>query len=185
MNAKSQARLLFTFALAMLLVGCQQDEAAEPAEPATSQPASTADKSTQPLGPLPTLALQVAERTGDAVVVDLVYAPDDGAEGPRAVELWMTHSSHLTYESATPLAAVEAAGKTLVVQPKEGAELRTILYSAASLETIGAGPLVRYRFRVTKPGAATVEIMERMPIFAPAAANQGLMLPKPLVVGGG
>ncbi len=166
----------------LLVSACQ--EASTP-EPTTAPPsASTTDPATTPLGPAPTIQLAIAERTDTTVTIDLTYAPDAQMAAPRNVELWLKHSDGLAYRSSQALSAVDVAGKTLVVQPKASGELRTIIYSA-SLERLGAGPVARFEFDVVGDGAATLEVQSKLPIFAPAEANQGLMLPDPLVVTGG
>ena len=44
------------------------------------------------------------------------------------------------------------------------------------------GPLARLQFRVVAQGSPTIDILERMPMFAPASANVGIMLPEPLKI---
>ncbi|MFT5433136.1 MAG: hypothetical protein ACI9OJ_003841, partial [Myxococcota bacterium] len=114
-------------ALALVLIsGCQT------ADEQSQAPTSAADETTQAGA---TLRLSVVEQTGDSahargtVIVDLSYHPDAEAIAPRIAEVWLAHSPSLTYVSSEALAATTAAGKTLVVQAKAGAELRTLLYS--------------------------------------------------------
>ncbi|MGM0577191.1 MAG: hypothetical protein ACQEXJ_15810 [Myxococcota bacterium] len=173
-------RLALVLALAVAAAGCDKpvDVGGSTGDEATPE------ETTEPLDPTPTLALSLVERSGDEVVVELTYNPPEGVEGPRTAELWLHHSDGLAFEAAEAQAALEAAGKRLVVQQKDGGELRTIVFSTTDPSRVGGGPLVRYHFRAEGGGAATVELLERMPVFAPSAANRGLHLPEPLVVGG-
>lgn len=166
------------------LLACQDTSAPSSTAPAPPSSVTTADPVTEPLGPHPTVQLTLVERTDTSVTIDVIYAPDAQMANPRNVELWLRPSEALVYRSSTALDATEAAGKTLVVQPKADGTLRTIVYSA-SLDRLGAGPVARLEFDLKGTGAATLELLPKLPIFAPAEANVGLMLPDTLVVTGG
>ena len=130
-----------------------------------------------------TLALSVAEQGPGYVLVDLVFNPAPGTALPRVAEVWLAHGPGMAYESVTALDATVKSGKTLVAQPKENGEVRTILYSAGSLATIQAGSIARYRFKVAEDGSPLwLEVKERMPTFAPVEANTGIMLPPRLQI---
>ncbi|PKN56104.1 MAG: hypothetical protein CVU56_17870 [Deltaproteobacteria bacterium HGW-Deltaproteobacteria-14] len=134
-----------------------------------------------------TLGLQLVERTASRAVVDLWYAPTEGQAGPRAMELWLRLPGGVTLASADAGEAATAAGKTLVAQAHENHELRLVIYGTASLDRVAAGRLASLRLDVTAPGPAgslQLELLDRLPIFAPAEANSGLRLPPPLALGG-
>jgi len=133
-----------------------------------------------------TVGLALVEERADRVVVDLWYTPAEGVPGPRAVELWLRIPAGLDYLGADPGEAVTAAGKTLVDQPRDDGELRLVAYGTASLERVAAGRLATLRFAVDPQasGPQAIEVLDRMPMFAPADANAQLSLPGPLVIGG-
>ena len=132
---------------------------------------------------LPTLFLVLAYAQEDSVAVDLVYSPKEGQSGPRMVELFLQVGSGLTYASSTPLAAVDSAGKQLVVQPTDDGLVRTVIFATNNLERLQAGSLVRYIF-LRGTGPHHVELLDRHPIFAPADTEKGLTLGEPLIIGG-
>ncbi len=128
-----------------------------------------------------TLSLQVVESTSTAVVVDVIFAPRPDAERPRVMELHLEASDALTFTAAAPLEALEQAGKDLIARPA-GRVVRLVSFSAANLNRVEAGPLMRLWFERAE-GQAKIAILDRMPIFAPAAANSAIRLPDaPLVV---
>ncbi|MFT7582269.1 MAG: hypothetical protein ACI9MR_003951, partial [Myxococcota bacterium] len=78
-----------------------------------------------------TLGLTVVDRSATHVTVDLWYEPAEGQPGPRAIEVWLGHSSNVTFASAEPGDSAAAAQKTVVVQPKTDSgqhELRVLIY---------------------------------------------------------
>ncbi len=133
-----------------------------------------------------TLSFEVVSQSAAELVVDLHYRVPDGQEGPRAAELWLSHSASVSLAASEPLAAADRADKQVIVQPRAGDELRVVLLSTTSLARLASGPLVRLRFALTDPAAGVrLELLERMPLFAPAEANRGVRLPDPLVLEGG
>ena len=148
-------------------------DAVGPAAPA-AQPATDAPQAE-------TLALREGPAAGDRVTVDLLYARRDGQVAPRMMELWLEVGPGLAWAGATALDAVEAAGKELVVQPSDGA-LRVIVFASSNTTTLDSGGLARLAFRPTGAGAATVALVAQLPVFAPASANDGLLLGPPLTI---
>jgi hypothetical protein len=163
-------RALWGVGLALLL-GCQADgpSVADPA-PAPGQAGAT-------------LQLAVVQQDGGSVVVEVSYHPDADAERPRVAELWLGHSPSLKLLASEARDAVTAAGKTLVVQDKGEEGLRTIVYSSSNLDRVQGGAIARYQFLVEGPGPHWVDLLERMPLFAPMEANIGIMLPARLAIG--
>ena len=129
-----------------------------------------------------TLALSVAEQTPSEVVVELRHQPRAGDPLPRMMELHLSLSDNLSLVSATKGPAAEAVAKDLVVLEKDGHVLRTVLFSAQNLERLGEGVLARYRLKRGDSGPARVEILNKMPVFAPPEANKGLLLAEPLEI---
>jgi len=131
-----------------------------------------------------TLKLALISETADEVVAELYYTPRDDMKRPRVMELMVKASAELMYVSAERLEAAEAAGKQLVVQRKDEGVLRTILFATNNLNLMGPGALIRYRFKRIGTASARLELLPTLPIFAPADANDGLMLQEPLMVEG-
>jgi len=120
-----------------------------------------------------TLSLALEASAGDVVTVDLVYARRAEQAAPRMMELWVSYDG-LTYLGAESGAAVERAGKRLVVQEQPG-ELRLVVYAADNLAVVESGPVARLSFR--RGGSdGSVALQARDPFFAPAAANDGVLL---------
>lgn len=119
---------------------------------------------------------------GSVEVVMNLYKQKDHA-GPRVMELTLKHSPSLKYISAIAGEALQQAGKQLIVQTPGSDRVRAVAYSSISLQDIDTGTLLSLRFERKEPGKATVEILTEKPIFAPAAANQGLIVSDPLVLG--
>lgn len=160
-------------ALALGASGCAEPEGGSAAVAADGPPSFDT-----------TLGLQLVAHSADSAVIDLWYAPDEGQPGPRAMELWLRLPDTATLAAAEIGEAATAAGKTLVAQPQGDHDLRLVIYGTASLDRVAGGRLATLRLTLATPGPATVELLERLPIFAPAEANTGLRLPPPLVIGG-
>ena len=129
-----------------------------------------------------TLALTVVEQTAEEVVLELRHHPRADSPLPRMMELHLRLTDNLKLVSATKGAAAEAVAKELVVQEKADHVLRTVLFSAQNLDLLGDGVLARYRLARTDAKPAKVELMNKMPVFAPPAANEGFLLPDPLEI---
>jgi hypothetical protein len=125
----------------------------------------------------------VSSREDGLVRVGLEYRASAHATRPRAAEVFLLVSSSLRYVDAQAGPSAVAAGKQLVVQPKEGAVLRTVLFSSTNLETMGPGRLLTWTFEAVGSGPARLELVDTgNPALAPAGANEGLELGDPLVV---
>lgn len=171
--------LLALTVVSVIGMGCQQESTAPEAAPTAAAENLPSDALGQHGA---TLRLAVVEDGADFAVVELSYHPAPDAALPRVAELWLKTGAGLAYESSEARSAVTAAGKTLVVQAKEEG-IRSVVFSAQSLETMNAGPIGRYRFKKTD-GERFVEVVGKMPTFAPPEANLGVMLPERLMVGG-
>ena len=171
-------RYLAAPALLLLFGACAEQTAkAPPADP--TPPAEAAIGLTGA-----TLELRAVEAEGADTVVDLHFNRGDIEEAPRMMELRLRLSG-LRYVKSEPLSAATAAGKELVVKDEDDGTLRTVLFATGNLNRLDTGPLVRYRLaRVGSAGAARVEILSQRPVFAPARADQGVTLGRPLVLGG-
>ena len=167
-------------ALALVTVGCEPQASPEPVE----QPAIDDNDPIEDLDA--TLSLVSADVPGDAVAVDLIYRPAENMERPRTVEVWLKTSPGLTFESAEPLDATLTSGKSLVAQAKPDHEVRLVLFSTANLDRLPPGGIARLHFTASNGSQnETVELLDRRPMFAPAAADKGVLLPEPLTVSAG
>ncbi len=140
-----------------------------PTEPALDLSAPIAQDGT-------TLRLEQVMDPEGRLLVDLSYHPSEGAVPPRMVEIWLGMSSGLAFESGSALEAVTSSGKLFVAREEETG-VRVVILSTSDLTPLPAGPLGRLVFRRNGSGPATVSIQERLPIFAPQPANEGLSLP--------
>lgn len=132
----------------------------------------------------PTLSLEVVAQAADSVTVDLIYNRAE-LDAPRIMELYIETSANITFKTSYAGPAAESADKQVVVQPQDDGSLRTIVYSGQSLHPIDSGAVVRYEFARSGTGEASLNFLERMPIFAPAGANNGLSLGDPVTLAGG
>ncbi len=161
-------------ALAALTTAC--DQHAGP--PAGAPPGATIEEADE------TLSLRFVSLVDDVATVDVSYLRRDTQAAPRMMELWLHVGADLAFVDAEPLEALELAGKELVVQPRDDGVLRLVVYAANNLATIDSGPIARLTLS-THSGQlsdAAVTIEERMPMFAPADANEGVLLGPPVVV---
>ena len=149
-----------------------------------SAPKGTTDAPPVETSPL-TLSLRAApasEVAAGTVAVDVNYVHKASRTAPRMMELYVRYADGLTYESAVPLAAVTAAGKQLVVQDQGGGLLRVVVYASGNTATLASGALARLTFGISGTPSGTVSLESRMPIFAPAEANDGVLLGPPLTL---
>ena len=175
-------RLIIIISAAVLVAACLSG--CERARDETPAPVEEKAAAVAEVDSSATLALTVVEQTADEVVVELRHNPRADKPQPRVMELHLRLSENLSYVSATAGAAATTAQKELVVQPKEGGVLRTMIFSAQSLERLGEGALVRFRLSKTSAAPARVELLDKMPVFAPPEANEGLLLADPLEIAG-
>ncbi len=164
---------------ALLLLACQGAPAPSEGPPA-SEPESAAEASLANT----TLELTVLDQSEDTLSVRLDFNRRSDKQGPRVAEILLRLSDNLRFVSAEAQDAVTTAGKELVAQAKDGGVVRLVIFGTTSLSELESGPLARLEFRKTGAGKATLSVLPEMPIFAPVEANQGLLLPEPLVVGG-
>lgn len=167
----------FYVALAILLAGltgCVDDSVSTQA--LLDEPSAEAEfKATLELTPAGTIDGRCA--------VDLFFTRAPERPGPRMMELFVRPSGGLTYLEAETLAAATLADKQVVVQQQEDGTLRLLVFATDNLNRLDSGPLVRLAFSVSG-GQATLELLERRPIFAPAEADFGITLGKSLSLGG-
>ncbi|PKN56176.1 MAG: hypothetical protein CVU56_17475 [Deltaproteobacteria bacterium HGW-Deltaproteobacteria-14] len=162
-------------ALALLLGGALTACDAPATRTASTPPAVSADEAPE------TLALALGPRADEVITVDLVYRRRAEQVAPRMMELWIDRGPGLTYLGAESLAATMAADKDLVVQDR-GDALRIVVYASSNLTELDSGPLARLTFRRVAGADATLTLIPQLPIFAPASANDGLLLGPPLVL---
>lgn len=132
-----------------------------------------------------TLSLAPAPATPGTVAIDVNYLHKVNRTAPRMMELYLRHGEGWTLQSAEPLTATTSAGKELVVQDQGGGLLRVIVYASGNTATLASGGLARITFSTSGNTSGTVSLESRMPIFAPAEANDGLLLGPPLTLSPG
>lgn len=130
-----------------------------------------------------TLELALAFQKDGKVAVDLLFAKDEDKPGPRMMELFIRTSAGLTWVSSEVLSATTDAGKQLVVQAPADGTVRVLVFATDNLNRLESGPLARIVF-ASGGENGNLEMLNQRPIFAPAEADWGITLGKPLTVGG-
>lgn len=131
----------------------------------------------------PHAPLATAERSRlDLVALDerahtyaLRYTPGIDSIRPRAFEVYLDHPG-LSLISAEGGDALEVAGKELVVQTKGESRLRLVGLSRSNVTEVEAGTLANLQFRRVGTAPVTLTILTDRPVFAPLAANAGLLI---------
>ncbi len=175
MNIPSMRVLSFVLALTPVLPGCAGTSAGEPSEaPAGALPdeGSPADR--------PKLWLAMAGQTDDVSKVDVHFVQGTEVEGPRVLELRVALSGPVELLSAERGTALEHAEKEFIVQQREPGVVRLVAYAASNTHEVDSGLLARLKLRRTGPGAIRADLLTDRPVFAPAAAQQGLWIGDPL-----
>ncbi len=131
---------------------------------------------------VPTLSL-VASEASVVITVDVHFARPTATLGPRMAELVLHAEGPVTYERGDALAALTAAGKQLVAQPRDGGDVRLAMFATTNTATLDSGPLARITFRRAGPGPVTFRLLPRVPMFAPSESAVGLHLGEAIVVG--
>jgi hypothetical protein len=126
-----------------------------------------------------TLSLSVYDDAGSRSRVALSLRGELQAPA-RVAEIWLAYTPNLRLVDSAAGAAV--GNKAFVVQPRAGGRLRTIVYSATDLSGIGEGTVGSYVFERIGPGEATIQIVPQGQVFAPAGANEGLVVGDPLIL---
>ena len=122
-----------------------------------------------------TLFLTATDAPG-GLTVDVHFRRREQLEGPRAAEIWLKTNGSLRFSGSSPGAAANAAGKTVVAQAKPDGEVRLVLFATGNLDRLDSGVLARLTFERTAPGPADVELLAKMPVFAPPETNEGVIL---------
>ena len=176
MSTRIQTMILVTAVVA----GCQQNAA----PPTSATPDKAATTTLGPVSEEPSVAL-VAREEGENVVVDVTFRANAKREGPRVAELWLRYDAGLAFDQAEAGAAATSAGKQLIAQTPETGMVRLALFATGNLTRIGSGVLARVTFHRTAPGAQSVVLVDKRPVFAPADTDLGVLLGPAAVVGGG
>ncbi len=171
----SHLHLSAAVACALALVACDAQS------PTPKGPTDAPPIEASPL----TLSLAAAPAAPGTVALDVNYLHKVNHAAPRMMELYVRHADGWTFQGAEPLTATTAAGKELVVQDQGGGLLRVIVYASGNTATLASGGLARLTFTAPDKASGTVSLESRMPIFAPAEANEGLLLGPPLTLSPG
>jgi hypothetical protein len=157
----------------LALLGCQSPKA--PVDQAV--PDATVDAQVQPDAAVLNQTLRLVP--GEGLTADVVFARVSNQPGPRVLQIQVAYPrDRLQFVRATPLAAVEAAGKEVAAKAEHG-RLRLVVLSTANAQSVDSGPLVRLTFARTSPGPAMVRLVAEDTRFAPDAAGAGLTVGPP------
>ena len=119
---------------------------------------------------------------GDEDRLTIQYVRGTSARhGPRVVDLLIAHSDNLSFVSAQPGPAATAANKMVIVQKASRTKLRVLLFSGGNTNELDSGLLTTLRMQRTDERPARAEILLERPLFAPAAALEGLAMSDPVV----
>ena len=122
---------------------------------------------------LSTLDLNLFNRK---VSIEIQYNHRQPTPAPRMMELFVRHSKTLQFLSYDKGESAVVAQKEVVVQRLDEQTLRIVMYSSSNLNTIDSGRIASLRFRITNKSPSIIELVADRPIFAPPAANEGLIL---------
>jgi len=99
------------------------------------------------------------------------------AAGPRVADIRVAYSEQMELVGSTLGSGAE--GKELTVQTPQPGLLRLVLLSRDATE-MASGELVELKFRRVSAGPAKFDLLLDKPVFAPAAAMQGLIIGDPV-----
>ena len=176
---KTKARLIATGLLMMAMgLGCNDSDSISSSE--DDAPAASATYASD----RPILSIQMRRDEVDAEnrIADIVFKKPSTREGPRVAEILLKYSDGLTYLSSVKGAALDASNKTLIAQTPENGSLRLVVYGADNANVIDGGIIASVTFKYDNSNVNTLEILTKKPIFAPGAANDGLLVDDPVVV---
>lgn len=162
------------------LQGSSSGEATAPSEPLintpTAEPRPALDEG------LFTLELKMVRQTPEGAVVQLHYHRREHQVAPRTAEVLIEYPEELTLSGVTGLEATTRAQKDLIVQHPTPGRVRLVWMSIGHLGTIDSGPLAELTFSGAASARSAVHILSlpQRPWFAPAAANDGVMISEPL-----
>ena len=106
--------------------------------------------------------------------VDVVLTGYPAEEKPRVMELFVSYAPELEFSGGVGGEAAAGSGKEVVIQAPSSGLIRVVVYGAGSAAPIGQGTLASLRF--TGSGEGVVGLRSDAPVFAPTAANSGLLL---------
>ncbi len=106
----------------------------------------------------------------------LTHFKPSTTQGPRVAEIRLALSSDLTFVSAQAGSALNESGKELITQVDGNGVIRLVAVSASSVSEIGSGVLATVTVKRKGTGPSTAEILLDSPLFAPAVANEGLLV---------
>lgn len=128
----------------------------------------------------PTLRLTAVRASAD-VVATLSLRNGAGGTRPRVAEIFVRADDGLAFESVEAGEAVTSADKIVRAQPKEDGIVRVVLL-AKNIAPLPDGALATLRFRETRPGEHRLEVLTEKQLFAPAKANEGLLVSDPVAI---
>lgn len=125
---------------------------------------------------------ELEKSSENAVEFHLNFYKKDSQAGPRLMEAHVRYAENLEFVHAKAGDSLANAGKTLIAQEKDNNLIRLIAFSPNNVETLDSGRIATLRFKKVGQGDAAIEILTDKPIFAPDAANEGLLVSDPVRV---
>jgi hypothetical protein len=156
--------------VAMLAFGCVA------AGDGKSTPPSAAAVGAKPDGDGRAKLWLSASDAADGVVLKVNHERGS-TPGARVADIRVAFSEQL--ELVTSKLGSGAEGKELTVQSPQPGLLRLVLLSKDTSE-MASGELVEVKFRRVAAGPAKFDLLMDKPVFAPAAAMQGLIIGEPV-----
>jgi hypothetical protein len=115
-----------------------------------------------------------ADSNLDVIAIHFEKAP--AAHGPRVAELRLSLSDNLSFVSAHAGEALQAAGKDLIAQVDNEGVIRLVAFAGSNVNEVGSGVLATVKVKRQGSGPSTATLLLDNPLFAPAEANEGLLV---------
>ena len=175
--------ILFTF----FILGCKSDQETNvhsPFENENDLDSSGSDSSGENVDETRSL-LQISLAGSSNVEISQFllsyFRAKDSDSGPRVAEIIVQLSDNVSLVSSSVGEAVKAAGKELVVQELgDRHQVRLVVVAMDNVNELDSGTLATLEFKKSDELSATARILTDSPIFAPEAANEGLLVSDPI-----
>src|SRR4029079_17938042 len=100
----------------------------------------------------------------------------------RMLEAFIEASQPVTLAGHEIGGAASAARKQVIVQQKDDRHLRVIVFASDNVNELGDGVLTTLQLDPEDDAPLTLDILTERPLFAPAGANDGLVLGDPVTM---
>ena len=116
--------------------------------------------------------------TTEQINLELKYHRRTQQVGARSMELFLEYPPHLQLQNYLPASSVQTAEKQLIIQNKEPGISRVIVYGINTKE-LASGTLFQFTLQGKRQSGDLLYIRDKFPLFAPAQANEGVVLGQP------